>query len=403
MEGDEPSVRAAFELRLEAGKSSLKKLDKFIWYAPEGRARGTLQYHAASPGRWGGRGPQMQNLVRAGITTAEGGWDAAFRDMKELGDYGFELVWGSPFDVVARMMRGALIPKPGHRLMYADYSNVEARGCVWAAGQDDMVKLFLEGGLIYEEMASSIFGLSVEEISRLHKLKIDIIPRFVGKETVLGCGYGMGPPAFQRNCKKKGRVIVPIEICEKGVYTWRERNDRVVKLWYGLGDAMRHAIESDGAVYKAGPFAFRKIGKWLQMRLPSGRMLWYRRPHIRPSDEDLENYDAGSGVPREKWKITYWGVNSITKQWARETTWGGKILENGVQGLCRDFLARAKLRLEGTGYPMVLSVHDEAIAEVPDGFGSIEEFKAIMTEVPGWGTGFPLMAEGGESYRYAKG
>lgn len=402
--GDEPSVRAAFELRLEAGKSSLKKLDKFLTYASvDGRSRGTLQYHAASPGRWGGRGPQLQNLMRQGITSAEGGWDAAYRDMRELDDEAFEMVWGSPFDVVARMMRGVLIAAPGNKLYFADYSNVEARGCVWAAGQANMVKLFAEGSLIYEEMASHIFGLPVEEIVRLHKTKLNIIPRFVGKETILGCGYGMGWEAFKRNCKKKGRVILEDELCQKGVETWREQNNRVVQLWYGLGDAMRNAIESDGTPFYAGPFAFRKIGKWLQMRLPSGRMLWYRRPHFRPSDDDLENYDAGQGVPRQKWKITYWGVNSTTKQWARETTWGGKILENGVQGLCRDFLAGAKLKLEAAGYPMVLSVHDEAIAEVKEGFGSVDEFVAIMTDLPTWGKGFPLMAEGGEGYRYAKG
>lgn len=401
-EGDEPSVRAAIELRLEAGKSSLKKLDKFLWQAPDGRSRGNLQFHAASPGRWGGRGIQMQNMVRAGITEP-GGWDAAFDAIKKMNDETFEMTWGSPFDVVSRMMRGALIAAPGHRLVYADYSNVEARGCVWAAGQADMVKLFAEGGLIYEEMASHIFGLPVEEILRLHKTKQNIIPRFVGKETILGCGYGMGWKAFQRNCKKKGRVILDDDLCQKGVETWRERNSQVVQLWYRLGDAARDAIESEDTVFKAGPFSFRKVGKWLQLRLPSGRIIWYRRPHFRPADDDLENYDAGQGVPRDKWKIHFYGVNSITKQWSRETMWGGKILENGVQGLCRDFLASAMLRLERAGFPLVLSVHDEAIAEVPIGVGSVEQFIALMTELPQWGSGFPLMAEGGEGYRYAKG
>jgi DNA polymerase bacteriophage-type len=401
-EGDEPSVRAAFELRLEAGKSSLKKLDKFLWQAPEGRSRGNLQFHAAGTGRWSGRGIQMQNLVRAGITEP-GGWDAALRGIKELSIDEFELVWGSPFDVVSRMMRGALIAGKGKRLIYADYSNVEARGCVWSAGQTDMVQLFAEGGLIYEEMASHIFGLEVEEILRLHKTKLNIIPRFVGKETILGCGYGMGWKAFQRNCKKKGRIILDDDLCQKGVETWRERNSEVVKLWYRLGDATRDAIESEGTIYKAGPFSFRKVGKWLQMRLPSGRILWYRRPHFRPADDDLENYDAGQGVPRDRWKIHFYGVNSITKQWSRETMWGGKILENAVQGLCRDFLASAMLRLEHAGYPVVLSVHDEAIAEVPIGVGSVQQFVALMTELPTWGYGFPLHAEGGEGYRYAKG
>jgi DNA polymerase len=402
MPGDPPSVRAAFELRLEAAKSSLKKLDKFVWQAPRGRARGNLQYHAASTGRWGGRGIQLQNLVRKGISE-EGGWDQAFRDMRNLSDDDFESVWGSGFDVIARMMRGALIAKSGCKLYFGDYSNVEARACVWAAKQDDMVRLFAEGGLIYEEMAASIFGLTVEEVSRLHTSKIDIIPRFVGKETVLGCGFGMGPEAFQRNCKKKGRIVLPIEICEQGVGGWRERNPKVMTLWYELGDAARNAIESEGKIFQAGPFAFRKVGKWLQMRLPSGRLLWYRRPNFRPTDADYEEHDDGQGVPRRKWKLHYWGVNSVTKQWQMETTWGGKLLENGIQGMCRDFLSGAKLRLEDEGYPVILSVHDEPIAETPIDFGSVENFVEIMTKLPPWAHGFPLKAEGGSGFRYAKG
>jgi DNA polymerase len=345
----------------------------------------------------------MQNLVRAGITGKEGGWDQVYCDMKELTDDQFELLYGSPFDIVSRMMRGALIAAPGTRLIYGDYSNVEARGCVWAAGQADMVKLFAEGGLIYETMGEYIFNVPAEEILRLHKTGENKILRFVGKETILGCGYGMGWAAFQRNCKKKGRIILEDDLCQKGIEVWRERNPKVVQLWYQLGDAARNAIESPGTVFTAGPFSFRRTEKWLQMRLPSGRILWYRRPHFRPADSDLENYDAGQGVPREKWKIHFWGVNSMTKQWSLETMWGGKILENAIQGSCRDFLAGAMLRLEAAGYPMVLSVHDEAIAEVPEGFGSVDEFMQLMTQLPAWGKGFPLVAEGGEGHRYAKG
>jgi DNA polymerase len=50
----------------------------------------------------------------------------------------------------------------------------------------------------------------------------------------------------------------------------------------------------------------------------------------------------------------------------------------------------------------VLSVHDEIIAEAPVDFGSVEHFVALMTELPSWGAGFPLVAEGGEGRRYAK-
>lgn len=397
-----PVVRAALELRLEAGRASVKKLNKFeTWNCDDGRARGNLQYHAAGPGRWAGRGVQLQNMIRKGVGEL-GGWADAYRDMQELGDEAFETVWGSVFDVVSRMSRGAVIAAPGKKLIFGDYSNVEARGCVWTAKQQDQVELFASGGLIYEEMAASIFDKSVEEVLELHTTKRDIIPRFVGKETVLGCGYGMGAGAFRRNCKKKGKILLPEDTCTKAVYGWREKNWRVVEFWRELEDAAKAAIESPGTVFTAGPFSYRVKGKWLQCRLPSGRIIWYRRPSLKPSKEDIEALDTGERVPRYRWKIHFWGVNGYTKQWEEETTWGGKLLENCVQGMCRDFLASAMLRLEAADYWLVLSVHDEAIAEVPAEFGSVAEFLSIMTELEPWGHGFPLKAEGGTGTRYAK-
>jgi DNA polymerase len=411
--GDLPQpVSDAFKIRLEAGKASLKKLAKFqVQCSPDGRARGNLQYHAASPGRWGGRGIQLQNLVRKGVTEFEAslqegrsGWEEAYRDMQDLSDETFELVWGSPFDVVSRMSRGAVVAALGNRLYFGDFSNVEARGAVWAAGQTDQVELFASGGLIYETMASSIFGLSVEEVLELHKTKRDIVPRFCGKETVLGCGYGMGWRAFKRNCKKKGNIILPDEICQKAVGGWREKNYKIAGrdtgLWRLMEDAAKAAIENPGQVFTAGPFSYRVKGRWLQCRLPSGRVLWYRRPSIKATKEDIKEFGR---VPPYRWKIHYWGVNGVTKQWEEESTWGGKLLENADQGMCSDFLRKAMLGLEAAGYPMVLSVHDEAIAETPEDFGSVEEFLSIMTELPLWAPGFPLKAEGGTGTRYAKG
>jgi DNA polymerase bacteriophage-type len=73
-----------------------------------------------------------------------------------------------------------------------------------------------------------------------------------------------------------------------------------------------------------------------------------------------------------------------------------------TQGLCRDLLANAMLKLEAAGYPIVLSVHDEIVAEVPEGTGDIAEFRRIMCDLPGWATGLPLKAEGWRDRRYRK-
>ena len=63
---------------------------------------------------------------------------------------------------------------------------------------------------------------------------------------------------------------------------------------------------------------------------------------------------------------------------------GGLIAENATQALCRDIFVDALLRLEAAGYRPVAHLHDEFVCEVPDGFGSIEEFRAIITQAPSW-------------------
>ncbi len=331
------------------------------------------------------------------------------RDLQTLPFEVFEMVWGPALDTLSKMLRGAVIAAPGKKLYFADYAQIEARGSVWVSKQRDMVELFASGGKIYEEMAAFIFGMSVDEVIAGHEGN-NKIPRFVGKEAILGCGYGIGPDAFIRNCKKKGKVVLPYETGYRAVHGWRERNDKVTGFWRELEDAARHAMEAPGRVFTAGPFAFRRVGNWLQLKLPSGRVIWYRRPSLEPDSRDVEQCDEGETVPRYRWKLHYWAVNSMTKQWEKTSTWGGKLLENAVQGMCCDLLGGAIQRHEAAGYYVVLTVHDEAISETEDGFGSVEEFVSIMTDVQDWAKGFagfnvplPVKAEGGEGYRYAKG
>lgn len=78
------------------------------------------------------------------------------------------------------------------------------------------------------------------------------------------------------------------------------------------------------------------------------------------------------------------------------------IVHNCTQAACRDLLSEALLRLGDRGYPVVLHVHDEAGAEVPIGSRRLEEFEAIMAEVPEWAPGFPIAAEGYRATRYHK-
>lgn len=62
--GDDEAA-AVLELRASGAKTSVAKYDRMTEYADEKeRMRGLFSYHRASTGRWGGSGPQVQNLPR---------------------------------------------------------------------------------------------------------------------------------------------------------------------------------------------------------------------------------------------------------------------------------------------------------------------------------------------------
>ena len=65
-------------------------------------------------------------------------------------------------------------------------------------------------------------------------------------------------------------------------------------------------------------------------------------------------------------------------------------------------MAAAMLRIEHAGYDVVLSVHDELVAERDKGKGSLEEYISLMVKLPSWADGCPISAEGWIGERYKK-
>ena len=78
------------------------------------------------------------------------------------------------------------------------------------------------------------------------------------------------------------------------------------------------------------------------------------------------------------------------------------IVSNCVQAIARDLIRDGMLAAEAAGYPIVLTVHDEAVADVPNGFGSLAEFERLLCSKGPWADGLPVVAEGYEAQRYRK-
>jgi DNA polymerase len=103
--------------------------------------------------------------------------------------------------------------------------------------------------------------------------------------------------------------------------------------------------------------------------------------------------------------LTYEGVESSStgsKKWGRVETYGGKLLENIAQGIARDVLAEGMLAIDDAGYDIALHVHDEAVADVPHGTGSVQEINELMSRPVAWAPGLPLAAESFETDFYKK-
>ena len=374
--------KSVLRCRLEAGKISVKKLAAISDRSnADGRVRGLLGYHGASTGRYISQGLQVQNFPRDVVYD----WDG-HRELLDHGAAMVDAIAGPPLDVISKMLRGAIIPADGHEIAAGDFAAVEAAGAAWLSGQNDLVEAFRSRRKIYEELGARVYGVDPASVTKDSKI------RFVGKTLSLGCGYGMGWYKFRETCIAQAGVLLAPEEAERAVGVYRETYAQIPLLWRDMNQAAIDAVRHPGqaTAVAGGRIRFRMDRKWLRLRLPSGRYLWFSQPLI-------ETGRFGNDC------VSYMAVNSLTKRWERQQTYGGRLVEYAVQGLCSDLLVHAAMKLETAGYRPLTLIHDEVIAEPRVGFGSIDEMCSIMSELPDWASGFPLRAEGTRGPRYLKG
>lgn len=174
---------------------------------------------------------------------------------------------------------------------------------------------------------------------------------------------------------------------------WREANRRIRDLWYAMENAAVKVVAEGGSVgvgrvLLSREFDYNSGADCMTILLPSGRKLYYISPTIGSNQW---------GKP----SITYMGMEQATKRWGNVETYGGKLVENCVQAIARDCLARAVERLEAAGLPVVFHVHDEVVIDMPATLANLDAVVKIISEPMPWAVDLPLSADGwtGEFFR----
>ena len=439
-----PHCRRALEIRQAIGSASVKKVFAMRnQVCADNRLRDLFSYHAARTGRPTGNGPQPTNLPKAGPTVyrctctrhssdpaacrwcgaprpagakpLEWNVDAvedalaviALRDLRTVEHY-----FGDAMLTVSGCLRGLFNAAPFHDLIASDYTAIEAVVLAALAGEQWRLDVFRSKRDVYLESISRSTGTPFDELAgykAIHGMHHPL--RQKGKIQELSLGFGGWIGAL----KAFGAEGTDRELQDQ-VLAWRAASPAVVEFWggrtrdfgrdggclFGLEGAVIQALTTSGqffpvmrldGTYSGISYVFKDDALYCQ--LPSGRYLTYHRPRLR----ETGNWRG--------YEISYEGYNTNPKSgpigWIRMTIYSGKFCENVVQAVARDVQRNAIINLERRGYSVVLHVYDEDVAEIPQGWGSIEEFESIMNDLPTWAKGWPISASGGwRGARYRK-
>jgi DNA polymerase len=341
LEHEDPQVQALVAARLGT-KSTIEetRTARFMGIAERGALPVPLRYYAAHTGRWGGDDKlNLQNLQR-----------------------------NSP-------LKKAIIAPDGYMMIDSDSSQIEARTLAWLAEQDDLVEAFDRGEDVYKIMASAIYSKDVSEITKDE--------RFVGKTTILGCGYGMGATKFKLQLKNFGVQIEEKE-AKRIIDTYRATYPKITELWKSAATALKAILQNQQTTLGRG--GILKIDGKEGVLLPNS--LYLRYPNLRVVDNEEGKselvYDTKKGKAMIPTRI-----------------YGGKVIENVCQALARIVIGEQMLMV-AKKYRVVMTVHDAIACIVPTEQveAALEYVEMCMRTRPDWGMELPLNCEAGAGASY---
>ncbi len=437
-----PAVQRVLHIRQTLAFSSVKKL-----YAaraqstPQGRLHDQYVYYGAHTALWNGQGVQPANLYKGRFSKPSQVEKClqvmAVRNLDlveyEYGPHG-SWVEENPKDhapmealeVVASCLRSIIVAKPGHRLMSADFSSIQAVATSALAGEEWRLEVFRTHGKIYEAMAGKLTGNTLQfylDYKKEHGKHHDHRQN-PGKLAVLSGDFG----AWINGWKRFGadKLLGSDENIKRAILKTREAQPMVVEFWggqtrnkfdkggvehaqlYGLEGAAISAVLNPGEAFGYRSVVYQMFEDVLYCCAPSGGFIRYHHPR-------LERASARGNYTPAPWELSlsYQGWNSNQQKgppgWITMDLYGGVLTQNIVSHVCRELQALALLRLEAAGYPVVMHTHDENVVEIPDGWGSLQEYIALVRgPLPAWartpdGQPWPIkVPDAWEATRYGK-
>jgi len=307
-----------------------------------------LKYYGAHTGRWSGYDKvNFQNLPS--------------RDPKK------------------KTLKQAVIAPEGYVVINCDSSQIEARVLAWLSGQTDLTQSFADKEDVYKIMAASIYDKDREDITKDE--------RFVGKTTILGCGYGMGAKRFALQLKTMG-VDMTEDEAKRIIDVYRSEYSNIKNLWYEADRFIDTMLAQDfkETLY----FGQHKCVKVYNdgITLPND---------LRITDKNLRRENVPSeheGEPPVS-KIVY------DSRKGKVFLWGGTFVENVIQALARIIVGEQMLAINKK-YQVVLTVHDAAVVVVPEDEAdeAVEYITGIMSTPPTWASTLPVACEAEFAQRY---
>jgi len=395
-------IMQLLEMRAQIGLSSIGKYIRFEEMSKNGRIYFNQRYYGAHTGRWTGSGVQLFNLPRKQIQdkNAEDDFESGkimvqeyARRLNQASEteiqryFTGDIVNDNPIKSARALIRAMVKAEDGKMLVWSDWSSIEYVLIEWFAGNTTALERFDQGFDQYIDQAATMYSRPYEEIVKSQRQE--------GKVVVLGCGYGQGVNKLIVTADKQWGMKIDEQKASFLVSGYRKAHYLVVNMWYSMARACVEAVENPGRSVVSHKCAFKVVkdrvgNRWLTIRLPSGRNLFYFRPF-------LEMDTRGPVVCHYGWVQKY-------QMWSVQKMIPGRIVENIVQAASRCILVESLKVLRKQGHHVLWSTYDEIVMQCPKETAEADlvNLNNIMCKQLPWTEGLPLKSNGFVMRRYRK-